>query len=984
MTKLKYKLLDDNTVDLTVAEQDLLNHVQYADFLSNLVKEKATNNTIEAIALTGNWGIGKTSIINAFTKKISNELLNGKKVRAKIYNAWKYSKDDFRKEFLLDVVEDKADRIKLEKKIYSEESQVKHTYINNSKKSLLFGLVIIVAIGIIFLCYKMFGFVITNKWLTILFNTFNLSLATVCVYSIKLIISTRTITTINSFSTHDFSVEFNSIIGKTNKFNIFIIDDLDRCKPEHAIDILEIIQGYLKEDTNDKNYIFIIPIDLERLKSYLKKINGYNNDELVLQYFNKIFDINVDIKSIGRLNLYKMLEKIDLKYKFGFSKKGLSSIADYLVRTPRDIKKHLNNINIKRMLLKGNDNKLTLADDQIIKLYILKTNWGMLYNKLLSEYKSNENLNEYLKEEVEQCDDDLLKKFISCTQSISIGNIAEYEYENSEIAVDNQIFTSIYNCNYQYISTLINSEGRIKKVWDCLDYMFRVHIVERKEEREYIWPILRVYLWLINNTVNHEYQSSYNITLHDLMLNVVSAHNKFSADDLDSESYKEIWERTYNSILKYFELYSSTHIDDVSIIVDKLIEINQNKALCMILELDNKKNIIPDEVRKSVMKHLISNAADEVYLGRAVSTKDIDTITDKNIVELADKDNRKAIIAVAKSIPELIAKNANNIINSIHPELIVNDINYLDKSQENKALKDIKYLTELINADGTDIDVAIKGYIEKESIDCVYLMQTLLGKSYQEKKYKLIVYRISKLIVLICCKINDFSIYHDYFKILNSHNYIEFARKLYKYIDDDKQRAALIVANLGLYNFDEKSCNVLFDEIEFNDSIKLYLNDIKVMLEEAREITTTVGTFNQINFNYNYSLNYFIGNSWKLTEDMFLASIKGLSFNQIIDNGELCKRLNHNFKVAKLTINKVTSFLDCTKLYEYLEHKKYKKEYHEIVKFIIDNATNVSDLKEIHDCDQTDSYELNCIKKKMQKDFPESIDKELFNRIVWS
>ena len=192
------------------------------------------------------------------------------------------------------------------------------------------------------------------------------------------------------------------------------------------------------------------------------------------------------------------------------------------------------------------------------------------------------------------------------------------------------------------------------------------------------------------------------------------------------------------------------------------------------------------------------------------------------------------------------------------------------------------------------------------------------------------------------------------------------------------------MANLGLYNFDEKSCNVLFDEIEFNDSIKLYLNDIKVMLEEAREITTTVGTFNQINFNYNYSLNYFIGNSWKLTEDMFLASIKGLSFNQIIDNGELCKRLNHNFKVAKLTINKVNSFLDCTKLYEYLEHKKYKKEYHEIVKFIIDNATNVSDLKEIHDCDQTDSYELNCIKKKMQKDFPESIDKELFNRIVWS
>lgn len=113
------------------------------------------------------------------------------------------------------------------------------------------------------------------------------------------------------------------IVEKTEKLVIFI-DELDRCKPSFAIEMLERIKHYF----DDERIIFVVSLNKEQL---IHTISNYYGSEFdATRYLNRFFDLSVNLPEISRYQKQNVqcfdpknswLTKIadDLSAYYGFS-----------------------------------------------------------------------------------------------------------------------------------------------------------------------------------------------------------------------------------------------------------------------------------------------------------------------------------------------------------------------------------------------------------------------------------------------------------------------------------------------------------------------------------------------------------------------------------------------------------------------------------------------------------------------------------------
>lgn len=86
---------------------------------------------------------------------------------------------------------------------------------------------------------------------------------------------------------------------------IFIIDELDRCKPNFAMETLEIVKHFF----DIKNCIFIISVDKLQLEESIKAVYGHGINST--KYFSKLFDYQYNLLPINFYNAVEKLENID-------------------------------------------------------------------------------------------------------------------------------------------------------------------------------------------------------------------------------------------------------------------------------------------------------------------------------------------------------------------------------------------------------------------------------------------------------------------------------------------------------------------------------------------------------------------------------------------------------------------------------------------------------------------------------------------------
>lgn len=113
------------------------------------------------------------------------------------------------------------------------------------------------------------------------------------------------------------------------KVQIFIIDELDRCKPSFAMETLEIVKHFF----DVKNCVFIIAVDKMQLQESAKTIYGQEMDSE--KYFSKFFDYQ---HNLFALDFYETIDTSGIEDLSGIIKES-SVIFNELNVSTRDSKK---------------------------------------------------------------------------------------------------------------------------------------------------------------------------------------------------------------------------------------------------------------------------------------------------------------------------------------------------------------------------------------------------------------------------------------------------------------------------------------------------------------------------------------------------------------------------------------------------------------------------------------------------------------------
>lgn len=97
--------------------------------------------------------------------------------------------------------------------------------------------------------------------------------------------------------------DFKNELNKDSKKKIIIIDELDRCRPDYAISLLEVVKHFF----GVKNIIFIFLVNKEQLKNTVLSL--YLKEDKNEEYFEKFFDIEFQLPEID------YSEYIKIEYK---------------------------------------------------------------------------------------------------------------------------------------------------------------------------------------------------------------------------------------------------------------------------------------------------------------------------------------------------------------------------------------------------------------------------------------------------------------------------------------------------------------------------------------------------------------------------------------------------------------------------------------------------------------------------------------------
>jgi len=154
-----------------------------------------------------------------------------------------------------------------------------------------------------------------------------------------------------------------------NKSQIFIIDELDRCKPNFAMDTLEIVKHFF----DISNCVFIISVDKIQLEESIKSIygNGINSEK----YFSKLFDYQFNLLPI---NFYEAIDFYQTSITQDLINEA-TKIFNILNISLRDSKKVFNE------LIKKNQSWTIEQSLFILFLLILKYTDLSFYNAILKK-----------------------------------------------------------------------------------------------------------------------------------------------------------------------------------------------------------------------------------------------------------------------------------------------------------------------------------------------------------------------------------------------------------------------------------------------------------------------------------------------------------------------------------------------------------------------------------------------------------------------
>ena len=420
--QIKFKLFDDLPLFEKLGErydedEERFGHWAYANTLLQILKD---NDKPITIGLFGEWGTGKSTIINILQNNLQKE--NNSNICLVVFNAWRHQGDSFRRQLLITVGEkvygEKSREFKAlsslaglsectaiakeEDEQYGEKTTWRDIgrqlskwfrwfFCSGEKDAMLIriavGLWILLVIGGALLAAfgkaEVVGFISTAILVPIVIAIFSfIEKGT----KHKLIATLN----INQPSTEkprlsypeQFEMEFvecvKTIEEKQSRL-VVVVDDLDRCDKNSVVAALAVI----KQFAGKSNCVFIVPCDE---KQVLKAVNAQDTEhDYNYESLRKFFDVAVRMDKIPEADLHNYAKYLVEQWKLS---PRLAEIAVYSgARDARKVKAFLNSFNTRYWMIKERFDKDTANRNTLLiaKLTALQEGFSEFYKRVCKE-----------------------------------------------------------------------------------------------------------------------------------------------------------------------------------------------------------------------------------------------------------------------------------------------------------------------------------------------------------------------------------------------------------------------------------------------------------------------------------------------------------------------------------------------------------------------------------------------------------------------
>ncbi len=574
MTKNKdteFKILKDEP--LTKKEADRFGYVDIANNITNLILRIEPPFTI---GLYGKWGIGKTSIC----RLLEENLRENPQYKIFYFDAWKYEKDSFRRQFLIELDNDIFNgELRYRENLNQSLTIPRTSSLKENIKIILddflmkvFGIfggitLILILFKFIILPYIVTGDVleVSKRFIDLGFfiNLFYFLLGSFRLYQGYIQIH-------RTDSAEGFEYFYKEAIKKLgNKKLLVIIDNLDRLEHKKAIELLSDIKTFL---ANEKIYrevknkaIFLIPCDNRSINDHLKEVYGENFDteEFLRKFFNvsfkvpKLLDLELDDYISEKLKETNIPEFQD-NYPLSFV------IMNAFRDNPREIIQFINSLITYYSLAKRR--RLNYVLDHLpflAKTLVIRQKWPDVYLDI-EEKILRTGLK--LEEIVSNIKNDDLKQFLAATNSINVQSqdiffsLHQSEQER-ELQEWSSFILSAEEKRFADIKKIYNGIKKLDQI-NVLNDLLREYIRKNKDKEE---KLLNVFI-SIHQIIDEKNLEEFQVFLNEIL-------DKFTPSllsrGIDSISFKNIINPSLLRLPKPFiTKFTNTIIESLSFTKD--------------------------------------------------------------------------------------------------------------------------------------------------------------------------------------------------------------------------------------------------------------------------------------------------------------------------------------------------------------------------------------------------------------------------------
>ena len=418
-------------------EQDVcFGHLDIADNLRKIIINCPIPFTI---GLFGRWGRGKTTILNILRKKLQD---NEEKIAVVYFDAWKYVKDSLRRTFLKQLENQLRNEKYIPKgyKIKEKSETGSQKEITNKLTWNWFNTICLIPlIAVLIISWQ------NPEAYKSAFTNGALFLAIIIILIDKIITREKIIISSERLQDpYEFEEEFKRITKEmSSKKLLVIIDNLDRCTHNKAVELLSTFKTFLAKDANvneNNQCIFLIACDDEAIKAHLKNVFTKNQNDRsdedsfsADEFLRKFFNVSLRIPDFIDTELQTYTE--ELLKKTNISQLRTPDIS-YVITTafrenPRQIKQFINILIANFFLAKDREES---KNPLIIPKGVITKNVAFLAKFLIIQQKYHK---EYIKikeyyldiDEIENIgEEDDYKAFLEATKTITVSEIRPFIY----------------------------------------------------------------------------------------------------------------------------------------------------------------------------------------------------------------------------------------------------------------------------------------------------------------------------------------------------------------------------------------------------------------------------------------------------------------------------------------------------------------------------------------------------------------------------